>query len=339
MSRIFVGIAAYNEPDLKLTIESALLNAAVPERVYFGIAKHYNDGTFPDLSMYKNVKVIGVEYPSPFSTTLSRLLALSLMTDEEYYLQIDAHMLFEPDWDSHLIEMHKEISSKNGKSVISTRLSPWYWSKDKQIVKNGNLLGGILGLSDQLELHAEQRHPMSEAYPYSFSESEDYVEHFLMSGHFIFASSDYIKEVSPDPFLVFAGEEQTLSIRTYTRGYKIFALKNNVIWHKTKTEGLKYKFDWRQDERFKDTKEKAVFWYNTEKAILRVTEILRGDWFGYYGAKDLHSYNKFCDALNIDFKKLYDQMFELSYSDTDKYQGTIALINAYKERQLQKNNA
>jgi hypothetical protein len=333
MSKIFVSIAAYNEPDLELTIQSALENATEPERIHFGIVSHYTDGNRPNLSKYDNVKVIGLDYNSQSFCPLNRLLAISLMKDETYYLQIDAHMLFEPGWDSYLVYMYEKIITRHGPSVISSYLPPWHWSEDGEIVALGTLEGCKLSVTDDMHLNTDQRHPMAKSIAGNF-EFGDYGEHFLMSGHFIFANAEYTREVSPDPFIVFAGEEPTLAIRTYTHGYKIFAIKNNVIRHKTKEYGLKYSFDWRQDKRFNDTEGLKTFYYNTDKSICRVAEILNGDWFGYYGAKDLESYNDYCDKLGSNLKDLYKKIFELANTDKDLYQGAIGLQMAYfkKER-------
>ena len=42
MSKIFIQIASYRDPQLIPTIKSALENAEFPERIHFGICRQYN---------------------------------------------------------------------------------------------------------------------------------------------------------------------------------------------------------------------------------------------------------------------------------------------------------
>jgi hypothetical protein len=91
---IFISIAAYNEEDLEQTLDSALKNAYDSDRIYFGVYCHKSDSSHTDIKC-PNMKVIYVTYPNVLGVGLSRVNSASLYNGEDYFFQIDAHMLFE----------------------------------------------------------------------------------------------------------------------------------------------------------------------------------------------------------------------------------------------------
>ena len=50
----------------------------------------------------------------------------------------------------------------------------------------------------------------------------------------VFSDINFVYEVTPDPLITFGGEQQTIAIRSWTRGYRMFCIPKNIIWHKNK---------------------------------------------------------------------------------------------------------
>lgn len=92
---IYIAITAYNERYIKQTIDSALKQATYPHRLSFGVVEHRVDDGFCDLTDYANTKHITMTYAAPLGVGISRNIALCLHDDEDFILQIDAHMLFD----------------------------------------------------------------------------------------------------------------------------------------------------------------------------------------------------------------------------------------------------
>ena len=107
MSKIYVQIASYRDPQLIPTIKSAIETAKHPENLVFGIARQFHpDDKFDDLSEYKNderFRILDIPYQEAGGVCWARSLVQQLYQDEEYTLQIDSHMKFEKNWDLNLI--------------------------------------------------------------------------------------------------------------------------------------------------------------------------------------------------------------------------------------------
>ena len=52
-----------------------------------------------------------------------------------------------------------------------------------------------------------------------------------MSGGFIFTESEWVNDVPYDPDIFFLGEEPTLSLRSYTKGYDIVHVPDTPLYH------------------------------------------------------------------------------------------------------------
>ena len=106
---IYVSIAAFDEIYIKPTLESIWSNSEFPERVFVGLNYQSSDGCFDDLSNFKNLRVRYSATNLPVGFGIDRVAADSFWNCENYYLQIDAHTLFEQNWDSDLINSLYEI--------------------------------------------------------------------------------------------------------------------------------------------------------------------------------------------------------------------------------------
>ena len=65
----------------------------------------------------------------------------------------------------------------------------------------------------------------------------------LIGGHFLFTLGQHCKEYAYDPNLYYAGDELTLSLRSYPLGYDLFHPHNNVIWHYYKRSSAQKHWD------------------------------------------------------------------------------------------------
>lgn len=124
---IYIAITAYNERYIKQTIDSALKQATYPHRLSFGVVEHRVDDGFCDLTDYANTKHITMTYAAPLGVGISRNIALCLHDDEDFILQIDAHMLFDTGWDEKIIDGFLQIAQdiESDHFIISAR-PPWW---------------------------------------------------------------------------------------------------------------------------------------------------------------------------------------------------------------------
>jgi hypothetical protein len=91
---IFIAIAAYNEIYIEQTISNAIEMAKFPDRLRFGVFSLNSDGQKPSFPEFNNVKVLTAQYNDLLGVCSSRMGALFLYNQEDFFMQIDAHMLF-----------------------------------------------------------------------------------------------------------------------------------------------------------------------------------------------------------------------------------------------------
>ena len=307
MKTIYVAITAYNEPYLKTTIENCLDMAKYPDRVHFGICSHYNDGNQPNLDM-KNIKSMDVYHNSMMGVGQGRMNALAFYDNEDYILQLDSHMFFQRNWDEIIIDFYERIKSENGKSVITTYV-PW-WSPNEDGSINFYDPDDTHTFSGQMSYNKEyfnEQYPKFEIKRSGFRYS-DYEQHFGFSAHFFFAEPQFLEEIMPDPLLTFGGEEQTTAMRLSTRGYKIFAIGQPVVWHRNKGHGVLYENDRLKLGGQGNQNSFALFNRKNHRSLIRAKKILTGEILGYWGAPTLKALQKYELDANIDFKEFYSNV-------------------------------
>ena len=113
---IFISIASYQDPLLVSTIFSAYNNAQNKNELIFSICDQSDNGIqineipFSDQIHYEHVDPVFSKGPC-----WARHRAQSFFNGEDFFLQIDSHTQFAPNWDSIFIEQLKKISSIHSK--------------------------------------------------------------------------------------------------------------------------------------------------------------------------------------------------------------------------------
>ena len=225
--RIFVQIASYRDPDCQHTVKDLFDKASKPERVFVGICWQTIEEedaicfvTRP--SRPAQVRVHKVDAMTGKGVCWARSLTQQLFRGEEFTLQIDSHMRFEPGWDESFLDMW--VQCRNPKAVI-TAYPPSFSPPDER--QTGWVFGmaakefdasGILLLTGKPAFRSDSfpAKPMPGAF---------------VSACVLFGPSSIIHDVPYDPHLYFFGEEITLSARLWTSGYDIYHPNRPVIYH------------------------------------------------------------------------------------------------------------
>lgn len=296
---IFISIASYRDPELMRTINSAIDNADNPEDLVFGIVLQDFVEDVPGYREYENMKIIKMHPKYARGAGYARAKAMELYDNEDYYLQIDSHTIFEKGWDSICIKQHNKAKelSKNDKIILSYFPPPFFIEnknkisfpiKDRERVPRPTKQWPIL--TDKQEWTAKRVELSSSDLPE--------VSATVLAG-FIFTTGNIVSEVPYDPEIAFFGEEICFAMRAWTRGWDIYSPSQIILYHFYSREG--YKKIWK-DRNLRATSWKEIENISTEKQ----KNVLCGIEQGVYGAgnyRHLKLYEKFC---GIDFKKIYD---------------------------------
>jgi hypothetical protein len=139
---IYVSICCVEFDDsLITTINSCFDTASNPDEVYVGVAMIGDELFFEKISNYfgdkKNLQLSFFPFENNFGIGKGRNLAASLYSGQDYFLQIDAHSLFNQDWDTNLVStfIHAQGHVRNDK-VILTGYLPEFMYDDKGNIYN-----------------------------------------------------------------------------------------------------------------------------------------------------------------------------------------------------------
>lgn len=301
---IFVCIPSFQEEDLFETVEDCFNKASDPEKIFIGICNQKIDNNFVDFSTFKNVKTVNITSSFLLGLGLCFTIAMSLYDYQDYFLRIDSHTRFEKNWDLILIKNFNIIKNDGYEKPIISYRSPWF---TKDIDKN-------LDFKDwkNPDINSQKNELIYESLTTKIPlkkpednqtnswENISYKEHYFISGHFIFSSGSFVKDIFADARVIFYGEEHTMPVRAYTRGYRIFAIKEQSIWTMGKTPEYineYYPDNWKNRKNIKST-----FLENNFKNHYK--SILKGEEFGFYGAKDKETYEEYIKAMGVDYREI-----------------------------------
>jgi glycosyltransferase involved in cell wall biosynthesis len=242
MSKIFIQIASYRDPQLLPTLKDCIANAKWPENLVFGIAHQHNpEDEWDSLDEYKDdtrFKVIDINYKEAQGACWARNQIQQLYDGEEYTLQLDSHHRFIENWDEELINMILQLQEKgHAKPLLTSYISsfdpendpekrilePWWMTFDRFIPE-----GAIFFLPATIPGWKD----MTEPVPARF-----------YSAHFCFTLGQFCKEVPHDPEYYFHGEEISIAVRAYTWGYDLFHPHKVVAWHEYTRKGRTKQWD------------------------------------------------------------------------------------------------
>jgi hypothetical protein len=242
MSKIFISIASYRDPELLKTLHDCINNAKKPENLVFGIAWQHNEAdewdTLDEFKDDPRFRIINIPYQHSRGACWARSLIQKLYNKETYTLQLDSHHRFIKHWDVELINMFKQLKKKGHKKPLLTSYIAGYFP-DKDPEGRVNEVW-TLNIDRYLPEGAVFLRPHT--IPNWQNLTEPYPSRFI-SGHFIFTTGKFNTEIPYDPELYFHGEETSLSARAFTSGYDLFSPHKVIIWHEYTREGKTKQWD------------------------------------------------------------------------------------------------
>ena len=303
---IFVSLAAYRDALLSTTVINAQQRAKHPERIVFGIFdQSFHKETFylEDMFFKEQIRYLRIDPEYSRGACWARSVAQSLMQDEDYFLQVDSHSLFDQDWDETLVSTITELEQYHPKPVIS--VYPHSFTEDKEQDNKfykGRNEGTCVSLVNADETYFKDDHQYILARAVHRNEIPSPCHGFLISAGFLFGPRTMVQDVPYDPHMYFQGEEPSLALRLFTHGYNIFYVNNCPIYHLYDRKD-KVRI-W--DDRFLE-KHRPIKWHQLDKrARERFFKLTNNTPLGCYGLGTTRSLQDYTDFCHIDYtnKKL-----------------------------------
>jgi len=291
MSKIYVSMASYRDPELLPTLKDLLANAKNPQNLVICIAwQHSLEDSWDTLEEYKDdprFKIIDINYSDSQGACWARSQIHDNYGGEEYYLQLDSHHRFVKNWDVECIKMIKQLQKKGHEKPLLTAYIPsyspkndpqarvneaWWMTFDRFIPE-----GAVFFLPAVIPGWKEMKEPLPSRF---------------LSAHFIFTLGKWCEEVPYDPQYYFHGEEISLAVRSYTWGYDLFHPHKVIAWHEYTREGRTKQWDddkeWVEKNNSSHLRNRKLFSMDGECSC--------GTRFGKYGMgsiRSIYDYSKF----------------------------------------------
>jgi hypothetical protein len=227
--KIYVSIPCLHiDEELENTITSCFLNAENPELINIGIAfignYEFYEKFNSKFSHSKNIKTKFYELDGNLGVAKGRILAASMYEEEDYYLQVDSHMLFDKYWDYFLIEKMKKAKKEFKKDkIILTAYAGAYKYVDignknysVQIIKNQ--FGYTYWIKN--EFFVEERSIPKWSHDWANAD-DNFLPMAKISAHMMFADGDLAKNLHIPENLIFWEEEIIQSIELINDGYTL----------------------------------------------------------------------------------------------------------------------
>jgi hypothetical protein len=297
--KIFVQIASYRDPELLPTIRDCISKAKHPENLTFGICWQRDENeSMEEFANDSRFKILDYHWSKSKGLCWARSEIQKLWNGEEYTLQLDSHHRFLQNWDTELIEMMKMTGSEK---PIITSYAGMYRPSDNQLLNvepykmvasNFTPGGTILFRPHTIENWQTLDKPI----PARF-----------VSGHFFFTIGKHCEEYKYDPNIYFAGDEISLSIRSFTLGYDLFHPHKTVVWHEYTREGrTKHWTDFNTENLSTGVVEKP-WWEMDNDSKRRLRHMLQEEDnnidLGIYGLGEVRTHHDYELYAGINFKE------------------------------------
>jgi hypothetical protein len=297
---IFISIASYRDPELKLTIKSAIDKANNPYSLYFGIVYQGLESEMPDLSHVKNLSIIKMHPKEARGAGFARSRAMELYSGQELFLQVDSHTRFQQGWDDIAIDQlsrAKNISAHN-KVILSYFPAPFDPERNggMHLIKNNPKIKPY-PTRQKLSLN-KRKQWTAERFEFEDKLKENPELSQTILGGFILSDASIINEVPYDPEISFFGEEVCFAMRAWTRGWDIYSPSKNIVYHFYSRGGY--------DKIWKDRNLRGISWKEIEDiSYKKQKRVLCGEESGVFGAGDVRSIQEYEEFTATNFKDFY----------------------------------
>jgi hypothetical protein len=215
--KVYLQIAAWRDPLLVETIKNAIKNAEFPELLTFTCVfqGYKQDSWMLESLKHIDAKINLIEVDARVAPlSLCKLrgdVGSSLITDEEYYMQVDSHSKFAPNWDTDLkTELSLARRKYGSKTIITSQITGFTdWDSDF-------IYSTMTSIPDE-KLFNQIGAPVVGRWTAKNPNTQT-VERFFNAAC-IFSLTDFVRDVPQPDSILFQYEQPMMALRTFTAGY------------------------------------------------------------------------------------------------------------------------
>lgn len=300
---ILVSLIAYRERYLAETIKSCLENAKNPENIYFSVvSEQLKPELHANLSFVDESKIVYKKYDlSEYRGILwSRGKTTEVDFDYDYILFTCGHNLFGHHWDTEsLSDLDK--AKKLAKKPILTCTGPEF--------EHNKLDGAVNFDVPSKRIKPTYRPKIADTYVpgYGFPneflsavpETDEVLPDTYLQFSWVFAEKSFIDEIPLDPDMGCHGEEISITVRAWAKGWRIFSSQKNLYYHDTHRDYPGEPMSRTISHRPWTDINKEQYWKQADETLVRLNKLLSGTLPGKYGEVSRDDCLAFCEATGM----------------------------------------
>lgn len=242
---LFISVAAFCEPYLLHTLEDAVRKARHPEWLTFGVVDQTEQARREAVKAAAGAARVRYQWVLPEQSRgacWARSLAFSLWQDESHLLQIDSHMHFDAEWDARLVHGLRQLQAAHGnpRCVITAYPPAFEYQEEVPVITQLDPGTHTMVLRPRAEARLTEE-DLRLGFITSHVVGRQTVPACHIAGGFFFTLGTFINEVPYDPYLYFSGEEQSLALRAYTRGWDLWHPPQVPLYHLYKAPNTEHR--------------------------------------------------------------------------------------------------
>lgn len=232
---IFVSVVSYRDPLLMETVKSVFEEKSGMFNIIVGIFEQITKEDslpekYPDFyAKHKNnirYKRIDPEYPD--GVGWARAINALQILNEDFYYQIDSHMVFDKNWDRELVKDYNRGVEKFGtdKVIIAASCKIFRLGENNEIIKEKQ--GKI---TSKVKYFCFQDNWMAAPHgDYLDAQDDIFPAIHICAGNF-FTHTQWHRNVGLNGRVYFEGEEQILTLTSFNAGYYICHPRQIHVYH------------------------------------------------------------------------------------------------------------
>lgn len=305
--KIFISVASYQDPLLLETLCSAYENAENKDALVFGVCEQADSGIDIQSINFKNqIKYELLDPVMAKGPCWARARVQQLMTDEEYFLQIDSHTIFAKSWDKVLLNYHSWLEKCLENNFVITGY-PRGFKPNKELTsfELNTAYKETLGITfREKRMFEDGYYSMQKSFP---ANTELPARGLLIAGGFIFSKKAFVTLIPYDPKFYFHGEELSVALRLYTNMWDVVHIPRIPLFHLyTDVENMIRKLHWDPE----DEKNRAIKWNELDRlSKSRLGQLINQKLEPPFGLGSLRSIKDFGVLSGVDLinKKIVDE--------------------------------
>lgn len=268
-NKLLVSVVNYCDPEFYSTVKSLWDNAKNKDKIFFSLVSEDTAKFSFDFIPSSQMRYLHYDI-SEYRGGLgwARNLAIDIDIDYDYFIQFDSHTYASPDWDQLAYDRYASIDDTD-KFIIA------YAPAAYEILDDSTIDYNVDNFISKYAYYYSDVIPGFKFPGYRVLDINQVEQSYWATCCYLFAPKKWVKEVGINKYESFNTEEISLSLRTFSAGWKIYSIGTRDVFHHESHRQANGTVT-RQTLRPWADDRKDSYWLHVEKSTNRLSLLLSG---------------------------------------------------------------